>query len=151
MIFIRSTVSHQGRWIASVLLAALLLIQVALAAYACPKVDSATHAVAMQKAGMAMEEAVDMPSMPECHAMAGTMDEQDPQLCRAHCDGDSQSAPTLQGLDLHAIAAHAIWTVYVVPAVLDSQRGIDPRAVYAELDRRTSFPPIYLTHQVFRN
>jgi len=151
MIFTRSTVSRQRRWVASVLVAALLLMQVALAAYACPKVDSAAHAVAMQKAGMAIEEAVGMPSMPECHAMAGTMDEQDPQLCRAHCDGDSQSAPSLQGLDLHAISAHAIWIVYVVPAVLDSQQGIDPRAVYAELDRRAGSPPIYLTHQVFRN
>ena len=93
MIFARSTVSRQGRWITSVLVAALLLMQFALAAYACPKLDSAAHAASMQKAGMAMEDAVGMPSMPDCHAMAGTMDEQDPQLCRAHCDGDSLSSP----------------------------------------------------------
>eukprot|EP01041_Mallomonas_annulata_P022160 gene22160-42393_t len=72
--------------------------------------------------------------MPDCHAMAGTMDEQDPQLCRAHCDGDSLSSPSLQGLDLQAIAAHAIWVAYVLPVILDSERHIDPRAVYAELD-----------------
>lgn len=93
MIFARSTVSRQGRWITSFLVAALLLMQFALAAYACPKLDSAAHAASMQKAGMAMGDAVGMPSMPDCHAMAGTMDEQDPQLCRAHCDGDSLSSP----------------------------------------------------------
>ena len=150
-IFARSTVSRQGRWIASVLIAALLLMQFALAAYACPKLDSAAHAASMQKAGMAMEDAVGMPSMPDCHAMAGTMDEQDPQLCRAHCDGDSLSSPSLQGLDLQALAAHAIWVAYVLPAILDSERHVDPRAVYADLDSRAGSPPIYLTHQVFRN
>ena len=100
---------------------------------------------------MVMEDAVGMPSMPECHAMAGTMDEQDPQLCRAHCDGDSLSSPSLQGLDLQALAAHAIWVAYVLPVILDSESPIDPRAVYAELDSRAGSPPIYLTHQVFRN
>ena len=98
-----------------------------------------------------MENGVGMSSMPECHEMAGTMDEQDPQLCRAHCDGDSRFAPSLQSLDLQAIAAHAIWIAYVLPAVLDAERHIDPRAVYAELDSRAGSPPIYLTHQVFRN
>ena len=151
MIFARSTVSRQGRWITSVLVAALLLMQFALAAYACPKLDSAAHAASMQKASMAMEDAVGMPSMPDCHAMAGTMDEQDPQLCRAHCDGESLSSPSLQGLDLQALAAHAIWVAYVLPVILDSDRHIDPRAVYAELDSRAGSPPIYLTHQVFLN
>ena len=151
MLFARSTVSRQGRWITSVLVAVMLLMQFALAAYACPKLDSAAHAASMQKAGMVMEDAVGMPSMPDCHAMAGTMDEQDPQLCRAHCDGDSLSSPSLQGLDLQALAAHAIWVAYVLPVILDSERHIDPRAVYAELDSRAGSPPIYLTHQVFRN
>ena len=135
----------------SVLATALLLMQFALAVYACPKLDSTAHMASMQKAGIDIENAVGMPSMPDCHAMAGTMDEQDPQLCRAHCDGDSLSSPSLQGLDLQALAAHAIWVAYVLPVVLDSERQIDPRAVYAELDSRAGSPPIYLTHQVFRN
>lgn len=151
MVAVRNTVLHRGRWVASILVAALFLMQFALAAYACPKLDSAAHIASMQKAGMAMEDAVGMPSMPDCHAMGGTMDEQDPQLCRAHCDGDSLSTPSLQGLDLQALAAHAIWVAYVLPVILDSERHIDPRAVYAELDSRAGAPPIYLTHQVFRN
>ncbi|HVL44684.1 MAG TPA: hypothetical protein VM407_07640 [Acidovorax sp.] len=151
MTAVRNTMLRRGRWIASILVAALLLMQFALAAYACPQLDSAAHAASMQKAGMAMEDSVGMPSMPDCHAMAGTMDAQDPLLCRAHCDGDSQSAPSLQSLDLQAIAAHAIWVAYVLPAVPDSERHIDPRAVYAELDSRAGAPPLYLTHQVFRN
>src|SRR3989338_6190950 len=126
MIFARSTVSRQGRWIASVLIAALLLMQFALAAYACPKLDSAAHAASMQKAGMAMEDAVGMPSMPDCHAMAGPMDEQDPQLCRAHCDGDSLSSPSLQGLDLQALAAHALWVAHVLPVLLPRSQNHTP-------------------------
>ncbi|MDT0136978.1 hypothetical protein [Acidovorax sp. PRC11] len=151
MIFVRSPKSRRGRWISSVLVAALLLMQVALSAYACPQIDSAAHALSMQKAGMAMEEAVGMASMPECHAMAGTMDEQDPQLCRAHCDDDSQSVSSLQGIDLQAMAAQAIWMAYFLPQVVDAQRLADPRSVYAAADQREGSPPIYLTHQVFRN
>ena len=135
----------------SVLATALLLMQFALAVYACPKLDSTAHMASMQKAGMDIENAVGMPSMPDCHAMAGTMDEQDPQLCRAHCNGDSLSSPSQQGLELQLIAAHAIWVAYVLPVVLESERDTDPRAVYAELDSRAGSPPIYLTHQVFRN
>ena len=141
----------RGRWIASLLVAALLLMQLALAAYACPRLDSAAHAPSMQKAGVAMEDAVPMGSMPECHAMATTMDEQDPQLCRAHCEGDNQSAPSLNSLDLQAITAHAIWVGYVLPALLDELQRADPRALYAEFDSRAGSPPLYLTHKVFRN
>ena len=148
---VRSIVSRQGRWISSLLVAALLLMQFALASYACPRLDSAAHASSMQKAGMAMEEAVPMASMPECHAMATTMDEQDPQLCRAHCEGDNQSAPSLHSLDLQAIAAHAIWVAYVLPAVLDEVQRADPRALDAEFESRAGSPPLYLTHKVFRN
>jgi hypothetical protein len=151
MIVVRNAVLRRGRWITSIFVAALLLMQVALAAYACPKLDSAAHVASMQRAGMSMEDSVGMPSMPDCHAMAGTMDEQEPQLCRAHCDGDSFSSPSLQSIDLQAIAAHAIWVTYVLPVILDSERHIDSRAVYAELDSRAGSPPIYLTHQVFRN
>lgn len=100
----------------------------ALAAYACPKLDSAAHAASMQKAGMAMEDAVGMPSMPDCHAMAGTMDEQDPQLCRAHCDGDSLSSPRSK-VSICRRSRRAIWVAYVLPVILDSDRHIDPRAV----------------------
>ena len=135
----------------SVLATALLLMQFALAVYACPKLDSTAHMASMQKAGIDIENAVGMPSMPDCHAMAGTMDEQDPQLCRAHCNGDSLSSPSQQGLELQLIAADAIWVAYVLPVVLESERETDPRAVYAELDSRAGSPPIYLTHQVFRN
>lgn len=151
MIAVRNTVLRRGRWITSILVAAFLLMQFALAAYACPKLDSAAQMASMQKAGIFMEKSVDMPSMPDCHAMAGTMDEQDPQLCRAHCDGGSLSSPSLQDLDLQALAACAIWVAYVLPVILDSESHIDRRAVYADLDSRAGTPPIYLTHQVFRN
>jgi len=148
---VRRLVALWGRWITGGLVAALLFSQVALAAYACPKLDSEAHAASMQMADMAMEEAVAMASMPECHAMAGAMDDDAPHLCRAHCSGDSRPAPSLQGLDLQSIAAQAVWMAYVLPAVLAPLFPAEARATYAQADLRTGAPPIYLALQVLRN
>ena len=106
MASIRRIVTQWGRRIAGGLILALLFSQMALAMYACPKPDSAGHIASMQAAGMAMEDPVDMPSLPDCHAMSGTMDDEAPQLCRAHCDSDGQLVSSLQGLDTQSIAAH---------------------------------------------
>jgi hypothetical protein len=91
MASIRRIVTQWGRRIAGGLILALLFSQMALAMYACPKLDADTHAASMQMAGMAMDEAAGMSAMPDCHAMPGTMDDESPQLCRAHCDGDGQA------------------------------------------------------------
>jgi len=105
----------------------------------------------MQAAGMAMEEATGMPSMPDCHAMPGTMDDEAPHLCRAHCSGDSQSAPALHGVDVQSLAAHAVWIAYVLPAVIDVPQAVDSRPRQAQPDSRAGAPPLYLTLQVLRN
>ena len=76
MASIRRIVTQWGRRIAGGLILALLFSQMALAMYACPKPDSAGHIASMQAAGMAMEDPVDMPSLPDCHAMSGTMDDE---------------------------------------------------------------------------
>lgn len=110
MICFKRIAAKWGHWIASGLVVSLLFSQVALAMYACPKLDSAGHVASMQTAGMAMEDAIGMPSMPDCHAMPGTMDDEAPQLCRAHCGSDGLLTPSLQGLDIQAMAAHAVWS-----------------------------------------
>lgn len=93
MIYFRRIAAQWGRWIASAVAVALLFSQVALAMYTCPKLDSVSHVASMQQAGMVMNDAVGMSSMPDCHAMPGTMDDEAPQLCRAHCNSDGQSPP----------------------------------------------------------
>ena len=92
MVSIRRIVTQWGRRIVGGLIVTLLFSQMALAMYACPKLDADTHAASMQMAGMAMDEAAGMSAMPDCHAMPGTMDDESPQLCRAHCSGDGKPA-----------------------------------------------------------
>jgi len=116
MVSIRRIVTQWGRRIVGGLIVTLLFSQMALAMYACPKLDADTHAASMQMAGMAMDEAAGMSAMPDCHAMPGTMDDESPQLCRAHCSGDGKPAPSPQGLDVPSIAAaHAVWIAYLLP------------------------------------
>ena len=151
MVSIRRIVTQWSRRIVGSLIVALLFSQMALAMYACPRQDADAHAASMQMAGMTMEEASGMSSMPDCHAMPGTMDDESPQLCRAHCSGDGQPAPSLHGLDIQSFATHAIWISYPLPVVLDTQPTAGPRAAYTQLDHRAGTPPIYLTLQVLRN
>ena len=100
---------------------------------------------------MAMEDPVDMPSLPHCHAMSGTMDDEAPQLCRAHCDSDGQLVSSLQGLDTQSIAAHAVCITYLLPEIFETQPTAGPMAGYVQPDPRAGFPPIYLALQVLRN
>lgn len=151
MVSIRRIVTQWGRRIAGGLVVALLFSQMALAMYACPKQDSAGHVASMQAAGMATEEAVGMPFMPDCHAMPGTMDDEAPQLCRAHCDSDGQLVSLLQGLEIQSVAAHAVWFTYVLPVVIDAPLAVDSRPRHAQPDSRAGAPPLYLTFQVLRN
>ncbi|MFZ2990389.1 hypothetical protein [Ideonella sp.] len=124
-------------------------MQLAVAAYACPKLESPAHA--MQMAGMVMDDAVDMVAMPDCHAMPGSMDEEAPQLCRAHCGTDSQPAPSVHAPDFHATAALALWLAYVLPTILEGSTTAERQASAAESASAAGFPPLYLTLQVLRN
>ena len=152
MVSIRRIVTQWGRRIVGGLVVTLLFSQMALAMYACPKLDADTHAASMQMAGMAMDEAAGMSAMPDCHAMPGTMDDESPQLCRAHCSGDGKPAPSPQGLDVPSIAAaHAVWIAYLLPVVPDPQSSTGARFDPAWLDHRTGSLPLYLTFQVLRN
>ena len=151
MVSIRRIVTQWGRRIVGGLVVALLFSQMAVAMYACPRLDAQAHATSMQMAGMAMEDVASMSSMSDCHAMPGTMDDEAPQLCRAHCSRDGQPAPSLHGLDIQSFATHAIWISYPLPVMLDTQPTAGPRAAYTQLDHRAGTPPIYLTLQVLRN
>lgn len=151
MVSARRIARQWGRWIISGLVAALLFMQLAVAAYACPKLDGPAHASSMQMAGMTMDEAIDMAAMPDCHAMPGSMDDDAPQLCRAHCGNDSQPAPSAHAPDFHATATQALWLAYVLPTAIESATAAERQSSTAEPASPPGFPPLYLTLQVLRN
>ncbi|MBB4845743.1 hypothetical protein HNP55_004295 [Paucibacter oligotrophus] len=141
----RRVARHWGRWIISGLVAALLFMQLAVAAYACPKLDGPAQAVAMLGAGTAMA------AMPDCQAMPGGMDEASPQLCLAHCSADSQAAPSAQALDFHTPAEQLLWLAYVLPAAFEGAALAERREASTASASPPGFPALYLTLQVLRN
>lgn len=128
------------RWIASLLAVVLLCLQLATAAYACATPGKPPSAVMV------------MPDMPDCPGMTA-LDEQSPQLCKAHCDRDKQSVNTAPPVDLApALAVDWLLSRLVVaqleapalavtlPAVMAAHTGPPPGA-----------PPAYLAYLVLRN
>lgn len=146
----RRIVKAWRRRIIGALVATLLLTQLALAAYACPKLGG-SHAAAMQAAGMAMGAAVEMTSMPDCHAMPGTMDDRAPQLCRAHCSSEGSPASVPHAQDFKPSPVQLIGLAYVAAPELTMPEAVEPLRIAAEPDERSGFPPRYLTLQVLRN
>jgi hypothetical protein len=135
------------RWLTAWLTTALLFMQYAVAAYACPVSNAALHGSAQQVVAMA--------NMAGCAGMTGhELDPAQPQLCKAHCDQGSSSfntggaaaspdlpAPLLVGLiDWHTPAA---------VQVCSSMRPAagQPRTAGPPL----GWPPLYLSFLVLRN
>jgi len=126
------------RWLSCWLTAAVLFMQIAAAAYACP----AAAATAVPAA---------MAEMPGCSGeMSGTMDPDQPQLCKAHCQQGSQTVQPTPASDASASP--------VLMAVLDWTRAA---LLPAQQARRTltaasgssppGSPPLYLSLLVLRN
>lgn len=117
----------------------LLITQIATAAYACPA------ALAVANAPVAMVE------MPGCDGnMPGTMDPEQPQLCRAHCQQGSQA--------VHPTPAPDAPTAPVLLAVLDwTDSALMPTQPAGRATLVTSgapppgSPPLYLRLLVLRN
>ena len=126
------------RWLSSWLGLALLFMQIAAAAYACP-------------AGAAATAPVVMAEMPGCSGdMAATMDPDHPQLCQVHCQQGSQTVQPTPASDAPATP--------VLMAVLDWTRAA---LLPTQPAHRTSTvawggsppgsPPLYLCLLVLRN
>ncbi len=124
------------RWIASMLAAVLVCLQLATAAYACAA-PQAAHEMAMA-------------GMPDCEAMSA-LDAEQPQLCKAHCDRDKQTLHNVPAPDLPSglvldwlLTRGALWLsvqdAEMLPAVLAAHTG-----------RPAGAPPVYLAFQVLRN
>lgn len=127
------------RWVSASVLMAMLFMQLATAAYACPQLEKARQHAAMVMA------------MPDCNGMPGLMDEQQPQLCKAHCDKDAQSTPLTTAPDLQPNPAAVTLIMGIVQPVLPllpaSVRAGQPPLAH----RSAGEPPLYLSLLVLRN
>lgn len=121
------------------LVVALLFMQMAAAAYACPR-------------GLAGDVGGAMAAMPDCAgASAMAMDPDQPQLCKVHCDQGTQAVNPLPAGDASASAP-------ILVAVLDWSGGMalrappaTPRASLPTGAPPPGSPPLFLSLLVLRN
>lgn len=119
---------------------AMLFMQLATAAYACPQ------------QGLPGPERASMAAMQDCDAMgAAQMDEAQPQLCKAHCDKNAQSTASAAAPDLQPNpAATTLLLGTVTPTLAAPLFEAAPGQPMA-LVRPPSAPPLYLSLLVLRN
>ena len=127
-----------NRWLFSWLSLALLFMQIAAAAYACP-------------AGAAATAPVVMAEMPGCSGnMSGTMDPDQPQLCQAHCQQGSQTVQPTPASDAPATPVLLAVLDWTRAALLPAQAACRTSTVTSGGSPPGS-PPLYLSLLVLRN
>jgi len=125
-------ISRRTRWFAFVLaLFGMLCMQLAVAAYACPKVG-------------ADERTEMMANMPGCTGM----DETQPSLCKSHCQPKQQ---LLDKAELPPIAPFALSGLGYLAgiAAVPVMPQLDTACDQPQLERATA-PPIAITNCCFR-
>lgn len=135
----KSITRRMRRWIAGGLLVAMLFMQVATAAYACPQLQKALQDNEM------------MALMPGCEGMAGTMDQDQPQLCKAHCDRDAQSSGSTVAPDLQPNPAATTLLLGIVEPSEPNPLPVHAPGHATALPRPPGAPPLYLSLLVLRN
>ena len=124
------------------MLMAMLFMQLATAAYACPALAQAQSAL---QAMPNMSAMLEMPNMQDCTAMGEAgLDEALPLLCKAHCSTDATSTASAAAPDLQpnpAATTLLLGIVWPAPAA--------PLALAAPGQPRTPLrppgaPPLYL-------
>lgn len=127
------------RWVSSSVVMAMLFMQLATAAYACPQIEKVRQDLAMAVA------------MPGCNGMPAQMDDDQPQLCKAHCDKDAQGTGSAVLPDLQpnpAALTLLLGLVEPVQALLPA--GMAAGHPASQL-RPPGAPPLYLSLLVLRN
>ena len=116
-------------------LVSLLCMQFAVASYSCPGTASkVAELAAMAQTGM-----------PCAETMAGAMDDQQPNLCHAHCQAEHQSADKY---DVPApVALTDIGPSFISLRVIPVPLGAP---LQAPLLMRTTAPPLAVRHCCFR-
>lgn len=130
----------------------LLLAQLLTAAYACPQLTPPPADASPASADMPIDEAPGLAMMPGCGGdMHESMDPDQPQLCKAHCEAGSTSVNTQP--PPQEVPPALAWGAAVVGIV-------DDVAVARLVARPGSWPtdgpparaaPIYLAFVVLRN
>jgi hypothetical protein len=160
---------HHRRGLSLWLVVALLFMQIATSAYACPGgmfmaavadgqsasldddgdqvAGTAAHHGTGQNAAAAMS-----PDMVDCDMAAG-LDAETPQLCKLHCEPGNQT-PLHASASTDAPAAPLLfWAVldWSATALLPQQLGNTPRLGVASGAPPPGAPPLYLSLLVLRN
>ncbi len=117
----------------------ILLTQVAVSAYACP---TAEHGAPPAHAAMA--------GMPDCHDTDEAPDPARPQLCKAHCANEAQSAARAISPDLQPNPASVALLQRVIEPVTTVLLPI-PLERAAPLTGPPDPLPLYLSLLVLRN
>lgn len=131
------------RGLARCLVGTLFLAQMAISAYACPRLSSAIDA------GARMDQAQPMTAapMPDCSDMAGATAPDSANLCAEHCKYGQQSDHA-STLTVPAVILHALYTKPVVPLASLPGRAA---ALTAGTDVPVAAsPPHAILHCVFR-
>jgi len=124
------------RWLSSWLGLALLFMQLATAAYACPA---------------AVQAPVVLAEMPGCSGiMPGAMDPDQPQLCQAHCQQGSQTVQPTPTSDVPATPVLIAVLDWRHVALLPTQPACRTSIVTPGGSPPGS-PPLYLSLLVLRN
>ena len=113
----------------------LLFMQLAVASYSCP--GAASKAVEMTDMAQA--------AMPCAESMASTMDDQQPNLCHAHCQAEHQSADKYQVPA--PVALTDIGPSFIALRLIPVPLGAP---LQAPLLVRTTAPPLAVRHCCFR-
>jgi len=119
-------------WLFSI---AFAWLQLATAAYGCPARNGTVEHMSQ--------------SMPACESMSVlTMDGEQPNLCKAHCDNDNQRANADQNVAVPSVAAidhGSIWRAASVGAVAPQP------ARSQDTGPPAGAPPLFITYLVLRN
>jgi hypothetical protein len=134
---------HTRRWLSGWLIGALLCMQWAMAAYACPQLLAGS----IQQTSMAMAD------MPDCPGMShAQMDPAAPWLCKAHCNpGSHATQPSTPDVSVDQVAPVLLGWLDWRPVAQMVPGSSDDRVSAAATGPPPGWPPIYLSLQVLRN
>lgn len=131
---------HRG-WLSGWLIVLVLFTQLATTAYACPQLSSAPD-----------DAAAAMAAMPDCDgSMPTSMDPDQPQLCKAHCEtGKTSVNSQVTAPDAPPAMAVGAALVGIVDVADAAQLAATMPASVAD-GPPVGSPPLYLSFLVLRN
>lgn len=132
------------RRVCRALIGVVLLAQIVVSAYACPRLSSDSTMQGAVASSTAVASAIDQPGA-DCAGMTGPMDAEFANLCAEHCHQGQQSG---QAATLNVPAA-LLTALYVTPVI--PEPSVPPRpAAAATSARAAASPPLAILHCCFR-